>query len=109
MESPMTDQIRSPYDIPEHVMTDLAARWSQARTRNLMANAGLGEVDQEDLFAELAYGARIVQEATYGRWCVIAELLRLGAVDSWARIETAMGATKADVRDGFHAWVVAQR
>jgi hypothetical protein len=65
--------------------------------------------DVDDLFAELAYGTRIAQEATCGRWCVVADLLRSGAANSWAQIGAAIGMTETDARDGFHAWINRQR
>src|SRR5690242_9165433 len=100
----MTHQIRSPYDIPHQPMTDLVARWSQARTRIFRA-ADSGEINPEDLVIELAYGVGIAQEATCGQWSVVANLLRSGAVDSWAQIGTALGITETDARDGFHVWI----
>jgi hypothetical protein len=104
----MTDQIHSPYDIPHQPLTDLVAHWSEAQVRTFLATS-TGEVDPEDLFLELLYGARIAQEATCSRWCVIATLLRSGAVANWGRIGTATGMAETDVRDGFHAWIAGQR
>lgn len=67
----------SPHGFPDQPITVLVASWSKVRTRALLArNAGSEQPDAEDLFAELAYGARIVQEVISGRWCVVAELLR---------------------------------
>jgi hypothetical protein len=71
-------------------------------------HAHLGELLAEDLFAELAYGARIAQEATAGRWCVVADLLRMGAVESWAQVGTAMGLPETEARDGFQDWIAGQ-
>jgi hypothetical protein len=104
----MTDQIRSPYDIPYQPLIGLVVHWSEARMRVFLATS-TGEVDPEDLFLELAYGARIAQEATCSRWCVITTLLRSGAAASWERIATAMGVAETDARDGFHAWIAGQR
>ncbi|WP_217281674.1 hypothetical protein [Kibdelosporangium persicum] len=42
-------------------------------------------LDADDLFTELAYGARIAQEVTSGRWCVVSQLLRTGAVEQDTR------------------------
>ncbi|MFD2414990.1 hypothetical protein [Amycolatopsis pigmentata] len=106
----MPKHIRSPYDVPDQPITALAQAWSQARTRTtLSARAQMGAINPEDLFVELAYGARITQEATCGRWCAVADLLRSGAVDSWAQIATAMGLTETATTDGFRAWLTAQR
>lgn len=104
----MTNQIRNPRDIPHQPITELVAQWSQARTQTFLA-AHSGQSDPEDLFLELAYGTRIAQEATISRWCVAAELLRSGAVDSWAQIGTALVMTETAARDGFHTWITGQR
>ena len=74
----------------------------------MLARHGGGELDPEDLFAELAYGARIAREATAGRWCVVAELLRAGFVDTWAQVATSAGMTETEARDGFHGWIAVQ-
>jgi hypothetical protein len=60
------------------------------------------------LFAELAYGVRIAEEATAGRWCVIADLLRSSAVDSWYQAANALAISEAEARDGFHTWIASQ-
>ncbi|HET6499338.1 MAG TPA: hypothetical protein VFG87_01120 [Amycolatopsis sp.] len=100
--------MRSPHDIPDQSMAGLVTRWSQARSRTFLA-AHSDEVSPEDLFLELAYSARIAPEATSGRWCVVADLLRSGAVDNWAQIGTAMAMAQTAARDGFHAWITSQR
>ncbi|MFC4082890.1 hypothetical protein [Amycolatopsis samaneae] len=83
-------------------------RWTDARLRTFVAKHNSGEVDTEDLFVELVYGVRIAQESTAGRWCVVADLLRSGAVDSWSQIADAMDVTETEARDGFHAWLAGQ-
>jgi hypothetical protein len=74
----------------------------------LAKHAHLGELLAEDLFAELAYGARIAQEATAGRWCAVADLLRAGAVESWTQLATAMDLTETEARAGYHDWIAGQ-
>ncbi|WP_436493209.1 hypothetical protein [Actinokineospora sp. HUAS TT18] len=61
-----------------------------------------------DLLIELTYGARIAQDATSGRWCAVAQLLRTGAVYSWFELGAAMGMSATEARDGFHAWIDGQ-
>ena len=102
-------QIRNPHDIPHQSVSALVEQWSEARGRTVLAkHAHLGELLAEDLFAELAYGARIAQEATAGRWCVVADLLCAGAVESWAQVGNAMDMTETEARDGFHDWIARQ-
>jgi hypothetical protein len=102
-------QIRCPHDIPHQSVGALVEQWSEARGRTVLAkHAHLGELLAEDLFAELAYGARIAQEATAGRWCAVADLLRAGAVESWAQVGTAMGLPETEAHDGFHDWIAGQ-
>jgi hypothetical protein len=102
-------QIRNPHDIPHQSLSALVEQWSAARGRTVLAkHAHLGELLAEDLFAELAYGARIAQEATAGRWCAVADLLRAGAVESWAQVGTAMGVPETETHDGFHDWIAGQ-
>jgi hypothetical protein len=61
-------QIRNPHDIPHQSLSALVEQWSEARGRTVLAkHAHVGELLAEDLFAELAYGARIAQETTAGR------------------------------------------
>jgi hypothetical protein len=105
----MTKPIRSPYDIPNQPLTDLVEQWSAARMRTFLAtHYHHTEPDPNDLFAELAYGVRIAQEVTAGRWCAVAGLLRAGDVDSWSLVGTAMGLTETEARDGFHDWINGQ-
>jgi hypothetical protein len=102
-------QIRSPHDIPHQSVSALVEQWSKARGRTVLAkHAHVGELLAEDLFAELAYGARIAQETTAGRWCIVADLLRVGAMESWAQLGTAMDLTEIEARDGFHDWIAGQ-
>lgn len=102
--------IRRPEDIADQSMNDLVEQWSNARMRTfLVPRVERRQPDADDLFAELAYGTRIAQETTCGRWCAVAELLRAGAADSWAQIGSAMAMTEAEARDGFHGWITRQR
>lgn len=49
-------------------MSGLVERWSNARMQAFLAtHAEKRRPDVDDLFAELAYGTRIAQEATRGR------------------------------------------
>ncbi|MFD1046993.1 hypothetical protein ACFQ1S_16280 [Kibdelosporangium lantanae] len=90
-------------------MHSMVEQWSQARIRTLLAlRTSMAELDTDDLFAELAYSTRIAQEVTCGRWCAVADLLRAGAVESWAQIGLAMGMTAVEARNGFHAWIAGQ-
>jgi hypothetical protein len=104
----MTEPVRTPHAIPFQPVSTLVEHWCDVRTRSLLARHAGGQPHPDDLFAELAYGARIVQEVASGRWCVIAELLRAGAVESWIQIGNAMGITETDARDGFRAWIRGQ-
>jgi|SRR5438067_8330141 len=112
--SPGDAEERVPYEFahlsPTHVSVgDLVQRWSDARMRALLArHDDTDGPDPKDLFAELAYGALIAREVTAGRWCVVAELLRAGAVDTWAQIATAVDTTEIEARDGFHHWLTEQ-
>jgi hypothetical protein len=102
-------RIRNPHDIPHQSLSALVEQWSEARGRTVLAkHAHVGELLAEDLFAELAYGARIAQEATAGQWCAVADLLRAGAVESWAQVGTAMGLPETEAHDGFHDWIAGQ-
>ena len=93
----MTNHIRSPHDIPDEPASVLVRRWPEAQTRILSAGH---QPDLDDLFTELAYGARIAQEVTAGRWCVVADLLRTGAAESWSQVGTAMDLPETDALDG---------
>jgi hypothetical protein len=98
----------TPHNLPQLHVHTLVERWSTARSRTFLARHSGRQLDPRDLLAELAYGVRIAQEVTVGRWCVIAELLRLGAVDSWSQVAAATGMAETEARDGFHAWITAQ-
>lgn len=101
--------IRRPEDIADQSMNDLVKRWSNARMRAFLAtHVEKRQPDADDLFAELAYGTRITQEAICGRWSVAADLLRAGAANSWAQIGAAMGLTETAARDGFQTWITGQ-
>ncbi|MFI9451796.1 hypothetical protein [Amycolatopsis sp. NPDC052450] len=98
----------TPHNISQFSVDTLVERWSTARSRTFLAKHSGRQLDPRELFAELAYGVRIAQEVTAGRWCVVADLLRLGTVDSWSQITAATDMAETDVRDGFHAWTKAQ-
>lgn len=100
--------VRSPHALPHQTVGELVEHWTNARLRTFMAKHDSGEIDPEDLFVELVYGGRIAQEAAAGRWCVVADLLRSGAVDSWSQISDAMDVTETEARDGFRSWLAGQ-
>lgn len=109
LEPKPVKQIRSPRDIPHQPVNELVRQWSEALGRTVLAkHTNISAMRVEDLFAELAYGARIARETTSGRWCVAADLLRLGAAESWAQLGTAMDLTETEARDGFLAWIAGQ-
>lgn len=91
-------------------VSTLLAAWLDAGRRIADAEHGLTHqpVNVEDLFTELAIGSRIAEEVTMGRWVVVAKLLRLGAVDSWATVGRALGMTETDAHDGFAVWIRRQ-
>lgn len=104
----MSRKSLTPHDIPQLSLDALVEHWSAARSRTFLVRYKCREADPRDLFAELAYGVRIAEEITAGRWCVIADLLRLGAIDSWPQAADAMGITETEARDGFHGWIASQ-
>ena len=105
----MTDQIRSPHQIPHQPVNVLVKHWSDARTRTVLAKyTERQNLDPEDLFTELAYGTRIAREVTVGQWCAVADLLRADAVKSWAEVGTAVELTETEARDRFHDWISGQ-
>lgn len=81
----------------------------QRPDESLPGNPRRDATDADDLFAELAYGSLIAQEATCGRWCAVADLLRAGAADSWAQIGSAMGMTETEACDSVHTRITGQR
>jgi hypothetical protein len=102
--------IRRPDDVADQSMNDLVERWSSARMRAFLAvHAEKRQPNADDLFAELTYGTHIAQEATCGRWCAVADLLRARAADSWAQIGSAMSMTEAEARSGFQDRINRQR
>nr|WP_042178914.1 hypothetical protein [Kibdelosporangium sp. MJ126-NF4]CEL13512.1 hypothetical protein [Kibdelosporangium sp. MJ126-NF4]CTQ99197.1 hypothetical protein [Kibdelosporangium sp. MJ126-NF4] len=106
---PAREKIRSPHAIPFQAVSSLVRQWSDARARVFDAqHSATTDLDCDDLFAELAYGARIARDATAGRWCAVADLLRAGAVQSWTQIGIAIDMTDAQAREGFHAWITGQ-
>lgn len=107
--SSATQPVRNPHTIPFHTPTSLIQQWTEAGIRLLTARYTTGtELDSEDLFTELVYGTRIAHDATAGRWCTVADLLRAGAVESWAQLGIAMDITATEARDGFRAWITGQ-
>jgi hypothetical protein len=109
MSTPTQSPIRRPDDIPHQLLSDLVEHWSSARLRTtLVAHVDGGTPTADDLFAELAYGTRIAQEATSGRWCVVADLLRTRNAPSWPAIGDAMAMTGLEAKTGFHEWLVRQ-
>jgi hypothetical protein len=110
----MTEPVRSPDAVPYQLITTLVDRWIDARTRTEVArymreaDMDMDDVDPEDLFTELVYGARIAQKVAEDQWWVVVDLLRSGAVDSWAQVGTAIGLTETEARDGFHGWISSE-
>ena len=108
-QSHLPEPIRSPHDIPDQPLDQMARQWAEARTRSLLATTAYRRTpDADDLLRELAYATRIAQEVISGRWCVVAELLRADTATSWPQIGTALGMTGLQVKDGFHNWVTSQ-
>ncbi|CAM3413364.1 hypothetical protein KIPE111705_07230 [Kibdelosporangium persicum] len=106
---PNHEKIRSPHHIPSQAVSSLLQQWSEISHRTFIAHHSPEmDVSPDDLFAELAYSARIAREITASRWCVVAELLRAGAVESWTDVATAMDITETEARSGFHAWITDQ-
>jgi hypothetical protein len=96
---PNPDPIRRPEDIPQQSISTMVEHWSGLQLRNLLTH----DLDPDDLFADLAYRTRIAQEITYGRWCVVADLLRTGTATSWAEIAAALNMTETQACEGFRA------
>ncbi|WP_158852374.1 hypothetical protein [Saccharothrix deserti] len=109
MSTPTHSSIRTPDDVPRQPLSELVEHWSSARLRTFVAAHIEGSTPTaDDLFAELAYSTRIAQEATSGRWCVIADLLRTRNAMSWTELGTAMAMTGLEAKTGFHDWVIRQ-
>ncbi|ONI81981.1 hypothetical protein ALI22I_38050 [Saccharothrix sp. ALI-22-I] len=109
MSTPIHSSIRTPDDIPHQPLSELVEHWSSARLRTFVAtHIEASTPTADDLFAELAYGTRIAQETTSGRWCVVADLLRTRNATSWPEIGAAMAMTGLEAKAGFHEWVVRQ-
>ena len=108
---PGSFRTRSPHDPPGYMSVDtLTGWWHAARHRTLLARYGspVTPADVEDYWTEIAVGTRIAREVMAGRWCVVAELLRAGAVESWAQVGTALDISETEARDGFHGWIAGQ-
>jgi len=101
--------IRTPHDVPNLSIAALIEQWQASRLRSFVAkHIDYAKANPDDLFAELALSTCIAEEVTAGRWFVVAELLRAGAVDSWCQIGAAMGKDEIEARDGFHGWLAGQ-
>lgn len=101
--------IRRPEDIPNVVpLIEMIKRWSDAGSKAFMARVCKEDVVSEDLFAELAFGTAITRLVTVGQWCVVADLLRLAAVESWAHLGAALGMTEIEAHDRFLLWITGQ-
>lgn len=96
--------IRRAEDITQQSISTMVEHWSSIQLRNLLSH----EPNFDDLFADLAYRTRVAQEITYGRWCVVADLLRADGAHSWTEIGAAMGLTETEAREGFHSWMNGQ-
>ena len=97
-------RIRCPEDIAQQSISTMVEHWSNLQLRNLLSD----HLDADDLFADLAYRTRIAQEITYGRWCVVADLLRTGTATSWTEIGAALNMTETQARTGFRTWMTGQ-
>jgi hypothetical protein len=86
--------IRCPEDIPQQSISTMVEQWSSLQLQNLLSR----HPDPDTLFADLAYRTRVAQEITYGRWCVVADILRTGAATSWAEIAAALNMTETQAR-----------
>ena len=107
MSTPTQSSIRTPNDTPHQSLSDPVSHWSAARLRTtLVAHVDGGTPTADDLFAELVYGTHIAQEATSGRWCVVADLLCTRNAPSWPEIGTAMAMTGLEAKTGFHERLV---
>lgn len=94
----------------EHIpVSALAEQWEAARLRTFLARNGHETVTPEDYWAELRLGTEIARGGRPGRWCAVADLLRLGEVKFWAEVGTVLGMSETEARDGFHAWVAGQQ
>lgn len=100
----MADAIRSPHELDARVsVLDLVEMWEAARQRSFIAR----HVDHADPTIE-DWWTRLAEEITSGRWCVIADLLRRGEVESWAQVGSALDMSETDARDGFARWIAGQ-
>jgi hypothetical protein len=82
-------------------VSTLVDRWEAARTRTFLArHAHKGMEDPSDYWTELRLGLEIAEQVTVSRWCVVADLLRNGAVESWAQVGDALGVTETEALDG---------
>jgi hypothetical protein len=90
-------------------LRDLVEQFLTVRNRTVFARHGVEGIERPaDYWAELQLGAKIAQEVTAGRWCAVADLLRLGSVGSWAEVGEALGMSETDAREGFSGWIHGQ-
>lgn len=101
---PNPKPIRRPEDIAQQSISTMVEHWSNLQLQNLLSR----HPDPDDLFADLAYRTRVAQEITYGRWCVVADILRTVAATSWTEIAAALNMTETQARTGFRTWMTGQ-
>lgn len=90
-------------------IANLVMVWQEVRSRTLLARHRIeGNENPHDYWTELRLGTEIAREVQSGRWVVVAALLRLGAVESWALVGDALDMTGAEALDGFRQWLTLQ-
>lgn len=90
-------------------VSTLVEQWEAARMRSFLARHTHGAIeDLADHWADLRLSTAISRNVLAGRWCVVADLLRLGAVASWAEVGDALDVTEVDAHDGFLQWLAGQ-
>jgi hypothetical protein len=100
--------ITNPDDINADSLELLVERWINVNMRIVLARYQDGKPHPEDLFAQLAYSAKIAQEVAADRWSIVADLLRSGTVQSWGQIANAADLTQDTAREGFLAWITSE-
>lgn len=87
----------------------MVEQWEDARMRTFLARQGVDGVEEAaDYWADLELSTAITRDVVAGRWCAVADLLRLGEVETWARVGTALGMTETEAADGFRGWIAGQ-